>query len=101
MVYSSTISPKEYFIMGFNVLLPHPIIEQFPLEIACLDQIGSKLFVGTTDGSLLEYDIEEDPFVIHLTHVHKQVQKGLLQMKILLKSRSLALLDKGSLFKCQ
>ena len=77
----------------FNVLFSQAIIEGFPLEIKCFDQVGNKLFIITTDGSLLEYTVEEDPFSITLIHVHKRLLKGIINLKIMSKTQSVAVLQ--------
>lgn len=47
--------------MSFSVVFPQVLISNFPMGITCLDQIENKFFVGTQDGSILEYEIEEQP----------------------------------------
>ena len=37
----------------YNVLLPELLLERFPLEITALDADRDRLFLGTSDGSLL------------------------------------------------
>jgi hypothetical protein len=79
----------------FQVLFPQVLIEGLPLEINTLDHFGSKIFVGTMEGSVLEYEIEEDPFTIQLKQVHKNIKQT--QLIILPKSRSLGILIDGVL----
>jgi hypothetical protein len=77
----------------FNVLFSQSIVTGFPLEIKCFDQVGSKLFIVTTDGSLLEFTMEEEPFSITLVHVHKKLLKGIKSIKIMPKCQSVAVLQ--------
>ena len=97
----------------FNVLVPQNLIQDFPFSISCVDQFQKKIFVGLKDGSILDYEIEEEPFTITLRQVHKkakspgsirpglissglhQVKSGLKQLLILPISRALALLSSG------
>ncbi|KAJ3322293.1 Vam6/Vps39-like protein [Boothiomyces sp. JEL0866] len=53
------------------------------------------MFIGTEEGSILEYNIEEDPFTITLSQVYKQVITKMTKLLILEKSRSLAILSEG------
>ncbi|KAJ3257009.1 Vam6/Vps39-like protein [Boothiomyces macroporosus] len=79
----------------FNVVHPQILIEGFPLSITCVDHLGHKMFIGTEEGSILEYNIEEDPFTITLSQVYKQVITKMSKLLILEKSRSLAILSEG------
>lgn len=82
----------------FNVLVPQNLVQNFPFSISCLDQLQKKLFVGLDDGSVLDYEIVEEPFTISLLHISKKaIVSGLRQLVILPISRSLALLSKGIL----
>ncbi|KAJ3312049.1 Vam6/Vps39-like protein [Boothiomyces sp. JEL0838] len=82
-------------IVPFNVVHPQILIEGFPLSITCVDHLGHKMFIGTEEGSILEYNIEEDPFTITLSQVYKQVITKMSKLLILEKSRSLAILSEG------
>jgi hypothetical protein len=82
----------------FEVLHTHPIVQDFPLHISCLDHLQQKIFIGTTDGSILDYSIEEDPFSITLLQVHKNVRKNINQILILPRSRQIAIISNGSIF---
>ncbi|KAI8903006.1 vacuolar sorting protein 39 domain 1-domain-containing protein [Globomyces pollinis-pini] len=85
----------------FNVIEPQPLIEGFPLKITCLDHIQLKTFIVTEDGSIFDYTIEEEPFTITLSQVHKQVSKLISKFLILPKSRSLVfLLKDGGVSVC-
>lgn len=80
----------------FNVLVPQNLVQKFPFSISCLDQFQKKLFMGLDDGSLLDYEIVEEPFTISLLQIHKKaIVSGLRQLVTLPISRSLALLSKG------
>lgn len=79
----------------FQVLIAQPIIQRFPLKITCIDHLGSKSFIGTTDGSILDYEIEDDPFTITLQMVHKNIIKNMNMLAILPKSKSIAILANG------
>ena len=83
----------------FNVVISHALIEEPPLTITCLDQLQNKLFLGIDDGTVLEYEIEEQPsFRIRLMQVHKQAFKSspIKMMAILPVSRSLAVIAAGT-----
>lgn len=80
----------------FEVLFPQAILNQLPLQIVSIDQHEDKLFVGTSDGSILEYQVVEDPFTITLLQVLKEVTKPLKTLLILPKSRSLGLRSTGN-----
>ncbi|KAJ3361071.1 Vam6/Vps39-like protein [Kappamyces sp. JEL0680] len=83
--------------MPFNVVLPQVLVQSLPLSISCFDAKNQKIFIGIKhDNTVLDYDLDEDSgFSITLARVHKQVvapSLSLLQISILLASRSLALL---------
>lgn len=84
----------------FNVLLAQSLVEGFPLEISCVDVLGSKAFIGTVDGSILDYNIDEDPFTITLSQVYKNVMtKPLIQVCILPDSKNIAVLAGNPVLK--
>jgi hypothetical protein len=56
------------------------------------------MFLGTSDGSILDYSLEEEPFTITLQQVHKNVRKQLNQILILPRSRQLAILSDGVVY---
>ncbi|KAJ3273203.1 Vacuolar morphogenesis protein 6 [Terramyces sp. JEL0728] len=58
------------------------------------------MFIGTEEGSILEYNIDEDPFTITLSQVYKQVISKMTKILILEKSRSLAILSEGLVSIC-
>lgn len=82
----------------FNVVISQTLVEDLPLTITCLDKLKNKLFLGIDDGTILEYEIEEQPsFRIRLIQVHKQAFKysPIKMMAILPVSRSLAVIAAG------
>ncbi|KAI8913372.1 hypothetical protein EDD86DRAFT_200415 [Gorgonomyces haynaldii] len=75
----------------FQIVYPQVLISSLPLTITCMEYESNKLFVGTADGSILVWDIEDEPsFKIDLTSVAKQFGKKPIQQLVYLPvSRSL------------
>ena len=91
----------------YEVFHVQPLVENLPLKIECIDVYGmpfehgwpppllsdgccetdSRIVVGTTDGSLLLYSIEEEPsFVINLIESKKILSKRPVDQLCVLKS---------------
>ncbi|KAL2916599.1 Vacuolar morphogenesis protein 6 [Polyrhizophydium stewartii] len=86
----------------FDALHPQPVIESFPLQIQSAASWGTKLFVGTTDGALLVYEVEDEPsFTITLVEVAKTFSKRPIDgLAVLPRSKSLAVLSDSSVVVC-
>ncbi|KAI8923125.1 vacuolar sorting protein 39 domain 2-domain-containing protein [Entophlyctis helioformis] len=86
----------------FEILLPQPVVEGFPLQIQSTASWSSKLFIGTADGSILVYEVEDEPsFTITLAEVSKGFSKKAIDSLVVLpKSKSLAVLSDSTLVVC-
>lgn len=75
-----------YLVLAFQA-----IIKDLPLKICAMAHSGRKLIVATTEGTLLEYNVDEEPLSINLLQVHKKAIKSVIQIVILPASRLLAI----------
>ncbi|KAH6568621.1 hypothetical protein BASA50_000417 [Batrachochytrium salamandrivorans] len=86
----------------YEVLHPQPVVEEFPLRIQCISSWGTKLFIGTSDGAILAYEVEDEPsFTITLVEVSKNFSKRSIDgIAVLPSSKSLVVLSDSSLIVC-
>ncbi|XJO72776.1 hypothetical protein BDV3_003850 [Batrachochytrium dendrobatidis] len=86
----------------YEVLHPQLVIEGFPLKIQCTASWYSKLFLGTSDGAILAYEVSDEPsFTIMLSEVSKDFSKKPIDSLVVLPtSKSLLVLSDSLLVMC-
>ncbi|RKO93265.1 vacuolar sorting protein 39 domain 2-domain-containing protein, partial [Blyttiomyces helicus] len=81
----------------YDVFHVQSIVESLPLKIDAIANYDNKVLVGTADGSLLLYSIEEEPsFAIDLLYSKKNfAAKAIDQIGVVAKANALVILSDG------